>query len=116
MKALFSALLILTTTLIYGGSDSTINCEKPVIDNVKKIVLADEATYSLQLKGAATVMFTVDENNKVHIESIQSSDFVTAFHVKHALEGKVICLNNMSSGTTYTIVIEFNDKTQVNLF
>lgn len=112
MKALFSALLILTTLGTRAVNDSLLACEKQAIENAKAIVMFDDAAEAMKLEGSATVTFEIDENKMVHVKEVQASDFTIAFHIRQALNGAVICSSDILAGKKFTVLMQFPAQNQ----
>lgn len=117
MKIIFSVLLLLITLGTRAVNDSLLSCDKQTIENVKTLVIQDDAAEAMMLEGSATVTFEIDANNKVNIKSIQATDFTLAYHIRQTLQEAILCSTENLAGKTFTVLIQIHEqKQQLTLF
>lgn len=107
MKSILTITLALLSMNLFagvtGGGDSTSSEE--VIETVSSQICAEDVVAELGVSGSADISFTVDAEGYVHVEQIQSNDFLLEYHVRRALEGMKLSVTESVVGKTFSFIM-----------
>ncbi|MFN3940999.1 MAG: hypothetical protein ACK4IY_10455, partial [Chitinophagales bacterium] len=81
--------------------------KKEMMHNVTQIITAESLVESMGLSGQANIWFMVDENNQIHVERVETADFLSEYHIRQSLEGAMLKVKESFIGKTFAIVIDF---------
>lgn len=110
MKTLLISAILLTSFAVQAGNTATSTGDgnrKEIKHKVKEIVADEQLVESLGLSGEANVQLTVDENNRIHVESVEADDFLSEYHIRQSLEGLFMQAKESLIGKTFAVVIDF---------
>lgn len=108
MKNLFTIAAILLSTSLFAGNENKNVSDKDktsVIDNISNLVGDETILSQLGIKGQADVTITVDENGLVHVESVQTNDYLLAYHIKQTVEDAKMIVNDSLVGKTVSFIM-----------
>lgn len=108
MKNLFTIAAILLSTSVFAGNENKNVSDKDkitVIDNISNLVGNETILSQLGVNGQADVTIKVDENGLVHVESVQTNDYVLAYHIKQTVEGAKMIVNDSLVGKTVSFIM-----------
>lgn len=83
-------------------------------EKIKSLVGDSKLFDALGLSGEANVIISIDENEIIHVESVETSDVVADFHIRKSLEGAKLDVENSFIGKTINIVINFMQSEPVS--
>lgn len=110
---LFSTLILLSLTGIAGnpGAPCCENGTDPeqaqVIEQVMNTIGNEKVVDELGLTGEASVTFTIDQNETVHVEKVEANDFLTEFHIRQTLEGLKMEVSDSLAGKVFSTIVKF---------
>ena len=106
---MISAILFASSVAFANNVDSATGGEsKSEIKNkVTEIVMDGALAESLGLSGQANVWFMVDDNNRIHVEGVETSDYLSEYHIRQSLEGALLQVKESFIGKTFAVVINF---------
>ncbi|HET8962471.1 MAG TPA: hypothetical protein VFM99_01140 [Chitinophagales bacterium] len=106
---LITAILIASITAHAGNSDFANNDgnKKEIKSQVNEIVTDNILVESLGLSGEANVRLSVDNNNRIHVESVKANDYLSEYHIRQSLEGVYMQAKESLIGKTFAVVIDF---------
>lgn len=107
MKKVLLSLFILLTVNTISQAKATSDFEMQLIEKIKSFVMVDKVVNALHLKTEANVWITIKEDKTIHVENVDSGDFLTAFYIKKTLEGKAVEADNSLIGKTLAVEINF---------
>jgi hypothetical protein len=108
MKNLFTIAAILLSTSLFAGNENKNVSDKDktsVIDNISNLVGDETILSQLGVKGQADVTITVDENGLVHVASVQTNDYLLAYHIKQTVEDAKMIVNDSLVGKTVSFIM-----------
>lgn len=108
MKNLFTIAAILLSTSLFAGNENKNVTDKDktsVIDNISNLVGDETILSQLGVKGQADVTITVDENGLVHVASVQTNDYLLAYHIKQTVEDAKMIVNDSLVGKTVSFIM-----------
>jgi hypothetical protein len=107
MKSLFTiAFAALTlSSFAANGQDNDSTAGNDVIASVSNQICSEDIVSELGVSGTADISFTVDELGYVHLQEIQSNDFLLEYHVRRALEGMKLSVEESIVGKTFNFIM-----------
>lgn len=108
MKSLLTIIAIAFSLNTFAGTenktaDSSEN--QQVINDVSSQICAGDIVTELGINGHADVSFTVDAEGYVHVNEVQSNDFLLEYHIRRALEGMKLSVTESIVGKTFTFIM-----------
>lgn len=102
---LIFALLIATTS--FAGNDETACSKNSISDEISEKVGQKTPFVTYDLEGYVTILFTIDENNILHISNIQSENEFLKNHVLETLNNKMMENDCVEHGKTYALKLQY---------
>lgn len=104
-KIMFTAILFISTlSFSYAkGSEQ----EAQFLTKISSLIKVNKVMDALQLNGSANIWVTVDENKTLHVESVESENFITAFYIKQTLNGQQVDVDDSMIGKTFAVEVDF---------
>lgn len=108
MKTILTILAITLSTAVFAGNDGkTSDKEKAEVkQSVEQIVADKEVISALGVEGKADVTLKVDETGLVHVEAVQTNDFLLEYHIRQSIEGAKMIVEDSLVGKTISFIID----------
>lgn len=112
MKTTFltMALSIMLAGTAIAGPDRTCALQS-YPEEIKYLMGNCKSFFDADLNGKVSIIFTVDENNVIHVRNVNSSNVFLENHALCALEGSQLSAECLNATETYTINVVFKDNT-----
>lgn len=111
MKTILFALMLTASAEMFAVnlSDSVSDDteKKEMMQQVTQMLTTESLVESMGLSGQANVWFMVDDNNQIHVERVEATDFLSEYHIRQSLEGALLKVKDTFIGKTFAVVIDF---------
>ena len=107
MKNYLLIVALLITTATFAGNDETSCSKNSITDEISDKVGQKTPFTTYDLEGYVTIVFTIDENNILHISQIQSENAFLKNHVLEALNNEKIEYNCAEHNKTYALKLYY---------
>ncbi len=108
MKNLFTIAAILLSTSLFAGNENKnlTDAEKAtVLSNIAGLIGDESVLNELGINGQADVTVVVDENGVMHVEEVQSTDYLLEYHIRQSIEGAKMIVNESLVGKTVSFIM-----------
>lgn len=108
MKSLFTIAAILISTSIFAGNENknTSDSDKTsVIASVTNLIGDEAILDALGIDGQADVTIKVDEFGVMHVESVQSNNYLLEYHIRQSIEGAKTIVTESLVGKTVSFIM-----------
>lgn len=108
MKNVITIAAILLSTSLFAGNENKNVSDKDkttVIDNIANLIGNESILSELGVTGQADVTIVVDENGLVHVEAVQTNDYLLAYHIKQSVEGAKMIVSDSLVGKTVSFIM-----------
>lgn len=111
MKSLITVMLFIISGSAFAAMDGelcSMQAEKEFVHNqVKEAVLETTLNKSIGFTGEVNVWFLVDDAGMIHIEKIESTDFLAEYHIRKTIEGMQLDMCGKAAGKTFALTLKF---------
>lgn len=107
MKNILFILALLLTSSVFAGNDETSCNDISITDEISEKVGQKTPFVTYDLEGYVTILFTIDENNILHITQIQSENEFLKNHVLETLDNERIEYNCAQHDKTYALKLHY---------
>lgn len=107
MKNILFILALLLTSSAFAGNDETSCNDISITDEISEKVGQKTPFVTYDLEGYVTILFTIDENNILHITQIQSENEFLKNHVLETLDNERIEYNCAQHDKTYALKLHY---------
>ena len=107
MKNILFILTLLFTSSAFAGNDETSCNNFSISDEISEKVGQKTPFVTYDLEGYVTILFTIDENNILHITQIQSENEFLKNHVLETLDNEKIEYNCAQHDKTYALKLHY---------
>lgn len=111
MKTILFTLMLIASSAIFAGNNSDSvsdnSDKKEMMEQVTQMLTTKSLVESMGLSGEANVWFMVDDNNQIHVERVEATDFLSEYHIRQSLEGALLKVKDTFIGKTFAVVIDF---------
>ncbi len=108
MKNLFTIAAILLSTSLFAGNENKnlTDAEKAtVLTNIAGLIGDESILNELGINGQADVTVVVDENGVMHVEEVQSTDYLLEYHIRQSIDGAKMIVNESLVGKTVSFIM-----------
>ncbi len=109
MKSLFTIAAIMITTGLFAGNENknnTTDSEKTnIVAHISQLIGDEEMISALGINGHADVTVKMDENGVLHVQEIQSDDFMLEYHIRQSVEGVKMIVEDSLVGKTFSFIM-----------
>ncbi len=108
MKSLFTLGLILFSMTLFAGNENkniTESEKATVIENISDLLGGEELINALGISGQADVTIQLDENGIVHVQAVQTNDFLLEYHIRQSIEGVRMVVSDSLVGKTVSFIM-----------
>lgn len=108
MKTFFTIMALLISASVFAGNDNPSATDKEkaaMAQSVGQIVNNPDVLSALGVNGVADVTLQVDAAGNVHVESVQSDDFLLSYHIRNSLENAVLIVEDSLVGKTIQLIV-----------
>ena len=108
MKNLFTIAAILLITSLFAGNENKnlSDAEKAtVLTNIAGLIGDETVLNELGINGQADVTVVVDENGVMHVEEVQSTDYLLEYHIRQSIDGAKMIVNESLVGKTVSFIM-----------
>ncbi|MBK7442434.1 MAG: hypothetical protein IPL12_19345 [Bacteroidetes bacterium] len=108
MKNLFTIAAILLSTSLFAGNENKnlSDAEKAtVLTNIAGLIGDETVLNELGINGQADVTVVVDENGVMHVEEVQSTDYLLEYHIRQSIDGAKMIVNESLVGKTVSFIM-----------
>lgn len=108
MKNLFTIAAILLSTSLFAGNENKnlTDAEKAtVLTNIAGLIGDESILSELGINGQADVTVVVDENGVMHVEEVQSTDYLLEYHIRQSIDGAKMIVNESLVGKTVSFIM-----------
>lgn len=108
MKNLFTIAAILLSTSLFAGNENKnlSDAEKAtVLTNIAGLIGDETVLNELGINGQADVTVVVDENGVMHVEEMQSTDYLLEYHIRQSIDGAKMIVNESLVGKTVSFIM-----------
>jgi len=111
MRSILTVIAVTLSMQLFAGNENdkavATNTESDqVIEQVCNVICSDEAVAALGINGQAEVSFTVDMEGNVHLQEVQSNDFVLEYHIRKTLEDMKLTVSDSIVGKTLSFIMD----------
>lgn len=111
MKNLITVMLFIISGSAYAAIDGeacNMQAEKEIVHTqVKEAVLENTLHKSIGFTGEVNVWFMVDDAGMIHVEKIESADFLAEYHIRKTIDGMQLDMCGKAAGKTFALVLKF---------
>jgi hypothetical protein len=108
MKNLFTIAAILFSTALFAGNETKNVSDKEkttVINTIASLIGNETVLEELGVNGQADVTIVVDENGLVHVEAVQTNDYLLEYHIRQSIEGAKMIVSDSLVGKTVSFIM-----------
>lgn len=106
MKTLFTIAILFVSTAVFAGNNTASNTtdkqKAEVLATLNNLIGDTDVINALGINGQADITITVDNNGIVHIDEVQSNDFMLEYHIRHSVEGVKMMVEDSLVGKTFS--------------
>ncbi len=107
MKIYLLIFALLLTTATFAGNDETTCNKNSISDEISEKVGQKTPFVTFDLEGYVTILFTIDENNILHISQIQSENEFLKNHVMETLNNEKVKNDCAEHNKTYALKLHY---------
>ncbi len=76
-------------------------------DKIKSLIENNEIIKALNLTGEANILFSIDDKETIHVESVVTNDYLGEYHIRQTLEGLKLDAGDSLIGKTFAFAVNF---------
>jgi len=108
MKILFTIAAIVISTSLFAGNENKNTTDKDktsVIASVANLIGNQEILDALGVNGQADVTIKVDESGIMHVEAVQTNNYLLEYHIRQSIEGAKTIVSDSLVGKTVSFIL-----------
>ncbi len=108
MKILFTIAAIVISTSLFAGNENKNTTDKDkssVISNVANLIGDQEILEALGVNGQADVTIKVDAAGVMHVEAVQTNNYLLEYHIRQSIEGAKMIVTDSLVGKTVSFIM-----------
>jgi len=98
--------LVLATVSISSFANAGGEERKEVKEQAKDLIMNEQLFDSMDYSGELSVSFTIDEEDRIQINSIETDDYSLEYHVRQSLQNVKVVASESMVGKTIGFVID----------
>jgi len=98
--------LVLATVSISSFANAGGEERKEVKEQVKDLIMNEQLFDSMDYSGELSVSFTIDDEDRIQINSIETDDYSLEYHVRQSLQNVKVVASETMVGKTIGFVID----------
>ena len=99
---IIAILALLTVPAMASGGET----KKDVREQVRDLVMEQGILDALNAEGELNISFTIDEDNRVQLETVNTEDYSLEYHVRQTLQNVQVAANQSLVGRTISLVVD----------
>ena len=108
MKTVLTIIALVLSSAVFAHNDGNTNDKEKssVQQTVEQIVTNREVVNELGVEGKAEITLTIDEAGQVHLDGIQTDNYVLEYHIRKSIEGAVMIVEDSLVGKTIHFIVD----------
>lgn len=107
MKTLIITALLATISLTsYANGEGEKNSRKEVADQARELIMNEDLFDAMDFNGEVSVSFTIDEQDRIHVNSVETEDYTLEYHIRQSLQNVKVEASETLVGKTIGFVVD----------
>jgi hypothetical protein len=107
MKTLIITALLATISLTsYANDEGEKNSRKEVANQARELIMNEDLFDAMDFNGEVSVSFTIDEQDRIHVNSVETEDFTLEYHIRQSLQNVKVEASETLVGKTIGFVVD----------
>lgn len=107
MKTLIITALLATLSLTsYANGEGEKNSRKEVAEQAKELIMHEDLFDAMDFNGEVSVSFTIDEQDRIHVNSVETEDYTLEYHIRQSLQNVKVEASETLVGKTIGFVVD----------
>lgn len=108
MKTLIITALLATISLTsFANGEGEKNSRKEVADQARELIMNEDLFDAMDFNGEVSVSFTIDEQDRIHVNSVETEDYTLEYHIRQSLQNVKVEASETLVGKTIGFVVDF---------
>lgn len=108
MKTVFTIIALVLSTAVFAHNDGNTNDKEKssVQQSVEQIITDPAVVEALGVEGQAEITLMVDEAGQVHVQGVQTDNFLLEYHIRKSIDGAVMMVEDSLVGKTIHFIVD----------
>lgn len=107
MKTLIITALLATISLTsFANGEGEKNSRKEVADQARELIMNEDLFDAMDFNGEVSVSFTIDEQDRIHVNSVETEDYTLEYHIRQSLQNVKVEASETLVGKTIGFVVD----------